>query len=188
MDEMECTRCNKRVAVPGYKMCSRCQETMRRQYHEQRQVKEQALYDWMNNIKRQMFCTDCGASFSNNPKRAHWDHLPEFPKVDNISDMIRKHASQESILAETQKCELVCPSCHARRGIARHQIGTGPRTSANCRYCGIEYWRRRSIIGKYCSTGCAHRASIKPKPPKKIKSKIEKPLSPRQQWLQSLEP
>jgi hypothetical protein len=43
-----------------------------------------------------------------------WDHLPEFVKAGNVSDFARKH-SRKRVLAEIEKCELVCANFHAAR-------------------------------------------------------------------------
>jgi hypothetical protein len=54
----------------------------------------------------------------------HWDHLPEYPKFDDISSMVAS-ARRARILAELAKCELVCANCHVMRTVARAR-----RTSA----------------------------------------------------------
>jgi len=59
----------------------------------------------------------------------HWDHLPEFEKVDEISSMVASR-SREAVLAELAKCELVCGNCHVMRTVAR-MSGAPRRTRRN---------------------------------------------------------
>jgi hypothetical protein len=44
-----------------------------------------------------------------------WDHLPGAPKVDEVSNLVRRGFRRQSILDEIAKCELVCANCHAVR-------------------------------------------------------------------------
>jgi hypothetical protein len=48
----------------------------------------------------------------------HWDHLPEFEKLGEISGNLRDHG-RAKVLAEISKCELVCANCHAIRTYTR---------------------------------------------------------------------
>jgi len=52
-----------------------------------------------------------------------WDHLPEFHKLGDISGSWTGRSEQE-ILAEIAKCELVCTNCHTIRTFKRN--GWGP--------------------------------------------------------------
>lgn len=49
-----------------------------------------------------------------------WDHKPEFEKLFTIG----KHwqFSEERILAEIAKCDLVCANCHAERTHQRADV------------------------------------------------------------------
>jgi len=58
-------------------------------------------------------CTDCGGVFD--PVCMEFDHLPQFTKVRNVSQMISQQAPRETVLKEIAKCELVCSNCHAIR-------------------------------------------------------------------------
>ena len=52
-----------------------------------------------------------------------WDHLPGFVKLGEISGRLR-NASRAKILAEIEKCELICANCHAIRTFNRfHGFG-----------------------------------------------------------------
>jgi hypothetical protein len=52
----------------------------------------------------------------------HWDHLPGFEKIGEISGTLRNRGAAK-ILAEISKCELVCANCHAIRTYRRlHEL------------------------------------------------------------------
>lgn len=55
-------------------------------------------------------CVDCG---ENDVVVLEFDHLGD--KVMNVSDMVRKAYAWSSILAEIEKCEVVCANDHRRR-------------------------------------------------------------------------
>lgn len=58
-------------------------------------------------------CVDCGES---DPVVLEFDHL--FEKSFTIADGL-KSRSWEAVMAEIQKCEVVCVNCHRRRTAAR---------------------------------------------------------------------
>lgn len=70
----------------------------------------------MNSMKADIGCADCGEIYP--VFVMHWDHIPGFEKVAEISTMLG-HRTREAILEELQKCELVCANCHVMRTVAR---------------------------------------------------------------------
>jgi hypothetical protein len=48
----------------------------------------------------------------------HWDHLPGFAKVSEISSMVPSR-TRVAVLEELKKCQLVCANCHVLRTIER---------------------------------------------------------------------
>jgi len=50
-----------------------------------------------------------------------WDHLPQFKKIRDISEF--SNSSEEEILSEIAKCELVCTNCHTIRTFRRRAWG-----------------------------------------------------------------
>jgi hypothetical protein len=69
------------------------------------------------NIKRKMMefyksnpCVDCGEE---DPRVLDFDHLNN--KKHNVSTLLRKEYSWESILLEASKCEVRCANCHRRK-------------------------------------------------------------------------
>jgi hypothetical protein len=71
---------------------------------------------WMADIKSGIPCVDCGQTFP--VYVMHWDHLPEFRKVGDVSAMVSSRP-REVVLEELKKCELVCANCHVMRTVAR---------------------------------------------------------------------
>lgn len=71
---------------------------------------------WMDTLKAGQPCADCGETFS--PWAMHWDHLPEYLKVNEVSSMVGSYR-RSLILEELAKCELVCANCHVMRTVAR---------------------------------------------------------------------
>ena len=66
------------------------------------------------NIKRKMMdfyitnpCVDCGQT---DPRVLDFDHINT--KRHNISTLLKKEYSWETILEETQNCEVRCANCH----------------------------------------------------------------------------
>jgi hypothetical protein len=71
---------------------------------------------WMAGLKEGVPCTDCGRVFP--VWVMHWDHLPGYEKVGNISEMVTSR-SRTITIAELKKCELVCANCHVIRTLDR---------------------------------------------------------------------
>lgn len=61
-------------------------------------------------------CMDCGGTFP--PVCMDFDHV-EGEKFDGVSRMVRRGFSEDRILAEVAKCELVCANCHRIRTASR---------------------------------------------------------------------
>ncbi len=69
-------------------------------------------------------CVDCGID---DPIVLDFDHLPQFEKRFAIARAINASTrSWQSIIAEIEKCEVVCANCHrrrtARRGMHRKHL------------------------------------------------------------------
>lgn len=60
---------------------------------------------------KSMPCTDCGVKYP--PYVMHFDHRDPSTKLFNIGHIVTR--SMTLILAEIEKCDLVCANCHAER-------------------------------------------------------------------------
>jgi len=63
-------------------------------------------------------CMDCGGRFP--PVAMDFDHRPGEVKLDDISKLMQK-ASNEALIAEMAKCDLVCANCHRVRTAQRQE-------------------------------------------------------------------
>lgn len=70
-------------------------------------------------------CMDCGGSFP--PVAMDFDHREATSKKAQVSDMLRSGYSLLTILAEIDKCDLVCANCHRIRTHARLTDWEGAR-------------------------------------------------------------
>lgn len=64
--------------------------------------------DWIAEIKRQQGCMFCG---QRDPLFLDFHHPKGVEKFRNVADMTTY--SLDRILAELQKCDLLCRSCHS---------------------------------------------------------------------------
>lgn len=72
------------------------------------------LYNLINTEKEHRGgCMDCKVCVEDdNYPMFHFDHLPEFEKLYEISAMARRGQPKDIIRAEMAKCELRCANCH----------------------------------------------------------------------------
>ena len=73
---------------------------------------------WIFSLKNRP-CIDCGGVF--HPECMDFDHMDHDEKELCISAMYRRNFSREKILAEVDKCEVVCSNCHRMRTKARSE-------------------------------------------------------------------
>ncbi len=71
-------------------------------------------------LKLERGCTDCG--YAEHPQALEFDHLGG--KVSEVAKMVGKTTSLETILAEIDKCEVVCANCHRLRTARRRNVAT----------------------------------------------------------------
>lgn len=70
----------------------------------------------VNELKRNKPCLDCGKNY--HPIAMDFDHIGS-DKEDDITSLIERCVSQERIISEIAKCELVCANCHRIRTFIR---------------------------------------------------------------------
>jgi hypothetical protein len=69
---------------------------------------------WFQELKSNIPCVDCGQIYE--PYCMDYDHILEKgQKIKHVSRMVLDHTPKEVILAEIEKCELVCLLCHNKR-------------------------------------------------------------------------
>lgn len=102
-DELGCSK-----AVVCYHLNPKVREIHRETSRRARQVR----YEKINAYKESKPCTDCGQFFEG--FLMDLDHLPEFLKVGSVSNLLRSYGWAK-ILAELEKCEVVCCMCHRMR-------------------------------------------------------------------------
>jgi hypothetical protein len=69
-------------------------------------------------------CVDCHKTFP--AVCMDFDHLPQFEKTLNISDLVHQTPPMAKLKAEISKCELVCGNCHRLRTVKRCSKTTIP--------------------------------------------------------------
>lgn len=105
-------------------LCRECSKKRSNKYYKDNPTKHKAnvytrnkrvyqeLYSKIYDILCNSSCVDCG---NKDIRVLEFDHKPEYTKTSNISSMVRKQASWESILKEMEKCDVVCCNCHSIR-------------------------------------------------------------------------
>src|SRR6266850_3690137 len=116
-----------------FSYCRDCRNAYDRQYYVEsgrgprlarKRAAVAAARSWMAGIKEGVPCSDCGGLFP--VYVMHWDHLPGFEKVDEISSMVASR-TRAAVLEELKKCELVCANCHVMRTIDPKRRGARSR-------------------------------------------------------------
>lgn len=62
-------------------------------------------------------CADCGGRFP--PEAMDFDHLPHKGKRFSLSNV--QYATMASVVAEMERCEIVCANCHRIRTAGRNR-------------------------------------------------------------------
>ena len=91
-------------------------------YIERARAREVEMRDYVLAQKARP-CVDCGISYPSEPWLMEFDHRDPITKVAEIGKMIKK-GSWDRLLAELDKCDLLCVVCHRRRSAARGNWGT----------------------------------------------------------------
>ena len=107
-----------------YKHCRQCQKSLRQQsylrhrdyylqYDKNNAPKRRKLRrDFIIKSKEGKPCADCGQTYPHYVM--DFDHLPFFKKRIKIGQQGNYH-SEQVLLEEFAKCELVCANCHRER-------------------------------------------------------------------------
>ena len=85
----------------------------RKLYREKNIRRRDGLINFVIALKQKP-CMDCGVQYP--PYVMDFDHRDKRTKVAGINQMINLHSySEDKILAEINKCDLVCANCHRIR-------------------------------------------------------------------------
>ncbi len=74
-------------------------------------VRRQEIKEWFWNYKKKLSCSRCGDS---HPAIIDFHHTNSEEKEAGIVEMVVNGYSKETILAEIEKCEVVCSNCHRK--------------------------------------------------------------------------
>lgn len=91
--------------------CRHCQKEINAQRRKPRQ-------DYLDKIKSESGCADCGLVMPEHPEVFDFDHLDANTKSMNLAKALTK-GTFEDMVAEVDKCEVVCSNCHRIRTRAR---------------------------------------------------------------------
>lgn len=80
--------------------------------------------DYIDAIKAERGCGDCGLKLPDHPEVFDFDHLDQSKKSATVSSFLTK-GTWEDLDAEIAKCELICANCHRIRTRSRVHAGFG---------------------------------------------------------------
>jgi len=75
-------------------------------------IRRQIAIKHLRDYKGRIGCLDCGEK---NPIVLDFDHKYQDTKKDSVSNMVKSNYGMEKIMAEVNKCEVVCANCHRIR-------------------------------------------------------------------------
>lgn len=101
-----CPACNRTVyySIERHNMCSEC-------WKAANDAKFAELRAFLNEQYKKS-CEFCGRKKIGD-ERFHFDHKNMFEKNNTVGYMIERGCSKEELLAEIDKCQLLCYSCHS---------------------------------------------------------------------------
>jgi hypothetical protein len=75
-------------------------------------AKKAALYEYVQVVKSQLHCMDCG---EHHPATLQFHHPNPEDKEFNVADAVRNGTSLDRIKNKIEKCIVLCANCHAIR-------------------------------------------------------------------------
>lgn len=100
-----CTPCNREKGKENYR-------ANKERYFKSAKKRDAQLDELINKYKSKP-CADCKISYP--PYIMDLDHLDPSIKEFKISTMRRRRMAFDKIIAEIEKCEVVCANCHRER-------------------------------------------------------------------------
>lgn len=118
---MICSKCNTNETNGKQRWCTECKREYDKQYYqdpankqkhrEAKQRNKTKFSAWYHSLKDSP-CVDCGNKF--HPAAMQWDHRPGTIKTGDVANLAHR-GNKKLVLAEIEKCDLVCANCHAVR-------------------------------------------------------------------------
>lgn len=65
-------------------------------------------------------CVDCDKTWP--PQIMHFHHRDPAAKTANVAKLVRTRPHLDLVRAEIEKCDVLCPNCHALRHLAERQV------------------------------------------------------------------
>jgi hypothetical protein len=75
------------------------------------QRRREEIRRWWNKLKDGMSCEQCG---EDSPACLHFHHRDATNKLFEISNAVSDGRAREKILAELEKCAVLCANCHLK--------------------------------------------------------------------------
>lgn len=103
----------------SYKNRTKQKEAQRRLYYAQKEKycadqkkARDAKKKWFREeIVAKSSCKECG---ENHPAVLDFHHRDPSTKISEVGTMVKERKSQEKILAEIEKCDVLCANCHRK--------------------------------------------------------------------------
>lgn len=109
-------------------MSEQARREYQRQWHlknrerrlQEQKERQQAYYQWFRDYKSTLKCCRCGFS---HPAALDFHHRDQSQKETEINRMVANKMSKEKVLAEAEKCDVLCANCHRIEHWGRRTIG-----------------------------------------------------------------
>lgn len=108
-------RANNVESVAAYRREYKSRPEVRAREQERSKAHDAHIKHILDSIKLTAGCIDCG--YREHPVAMDFDHLPGTKKLFNVSQALWRPLA--TILAEIEKCEVVCANCHRIRTYRR---------------------------------------------------------------------
>ena len=82
------------------------------------------MKEWFKSLKHSLKCADCNISGYPHSWILDFHHLDSSEKFSIVSKMVHDGYGKEKILAEIEKCVVLCSNCHRIRHIEDVETNT----------------------------------------------------------------
>ena len=88
---------------------------------EQVRRRKAGIREWMRELKESLACMNCGLSGKDNAWALEFHHRNHESKDQLVSSMVASGLAKKRILAEIEKCDVVCSNCHRKSHYTEHR-------------------------------------------------------------------